>query len=482
MEDRYRILVIILLIVGSINFLVTATELLPYDYDLDYSEGFMIEDSQRLAETGELYPSPSLENGLESVKYTPFFYVLFSFLGSIFGFSFLMGRIISFLSLLGTLWISHLIVREYLPESNSPILLPLLILVPYLSMYTGLNIRVDMMAIFFSALGVLLFIKERLYLSLIPFTLAFFTKQTYIAGFAACCFYLWSQNDGLKGIERVKDREIRVQEYILKHKELTKLLLLYTTALLTGITILHYWSSGNFLTNIISANVGGWELRYDLLNWTTSVFFLLFSLTAYYLYIYRDKLLGTYFIFALVIALVQMLRGGAWVYPIMEPFVVSVIATTVLYHKHPLSPDKISLILLAQLVIFMVAPPVNGTVFDIKSFDERNSATDNKIISYIENSEKPLFTEHTGYQITQNIEPSPEIWGMYEQHSSNKVQTSQIQEFFKRKNYSIIATYLRIDNLPIENYIENNYKLEKEIQRNDMLLNEERWRIYKWTG
>lgn len=479
LDRKYEIVLGVLLLIGSLNTVMAFSDLVAYDYDIDYSEGFFIEDVQRLTGSGSLYVDPSLENGFESVKYPPLFYLAFGALAEIIGYGFLAGRLLSIAGGLASFMFIYLIARE--KTGKDLLVTPLLFLVPYLTLFSSVTIRTDMVALALSLGGVYMFTKDRVYGSMPFFVLSALTKQTFLAGFAAVFLYMFSQKISLEELQGINSANDVKQLYI-EYSKLWNFGAIYGIAGLASIALLQIVYP-HFMTNIFASNVGGFELRFDLLNWLHLTFLPVFGLAAYYIYIFRDRLLGFYLGSSSFFMLFQMTRGGAWIHSAVEPFAVAVICCSVLYEK--LKPIKVhrtvSLLLVVQAVIFLQAPFVSGNVFDVRNMDEINREADSRLSEEVAKQDK-VYTEHAGYLVTNDRQAPVEIWGMYEQYSSGGIDKEEVRTFFREKNYSSIAAYKRPDNLPIKEYLEQNYKVVDTVERRDLLLNREEWRIYRWTG
>lgn len=471
-------LLFVLVLLGALNFAWASTQLLPYEYDLDYSEGFALEDGQRLLTDQAFYPDPEMENGFESVKYPPVYYVLLAALSQLSGMTFLTGRFLNLAATVASLGAIYLIARR--ETGKKKLYIPLVFLAPYLTIFTGLTIRVDMLALAFSLAGVYLFIQDKHLFSAPFFILAFFTKQSFVAGFLACSVYLFSQVDWRNYLEKLRSVD-DLKQFIHEERDFIVFNSAYGFPVLLVFGFLALLSP-HFIQNIFSANVGGFSVRWDLLNWIHLTFLPVFGLTVYYLYIFRDRLMAAYFTISVVIMLVQLMRGGAWVYSVIQPFAISVICITLLYERAGPVRKYVSVILILQLLVFFQAPFASGNILDVSSMPEVNREADDRLSGYIEGAEGPVYSELAGFEIAEGREPSPEIWGVYEQYSSGKVNNTQIQNFFRDNNYSVIIAHKRLYRLPLENYTVENYDMVDKIVRNDMLMHEQHWQVYKWTG
>ncbi|MFB6147412.1 MAG: hypothetical protein ABEJ66_00870, partial [Candidatus Nanohaloarchaea archaeon] len=157
----------------------------------------------------------------------------------------------------------------------------------------------------------------------------------------------------------------------------------------------------DFLFNVLGANMGGFDVRLDLLNWLHLTFLPLAALSVYFLYVFRDRLLGYYLGFSTAVMLLQMMRGGAWVYTAIEPFAAAVICCGVLYHR--IRDTRfylpVAAVILLQLAVFLQAPFVSGNIFDIRTMDEKNRKADMALMSSVKGER--VFTEHAGYMLAE---------------------------------------------------------------------------------
>lgn len=465
----------LLLAISAGNFFYTSYSFLGYSYDVDYSEGFVLEDTERLLEEGKLYVEPKLENGFESVKYPPLYYLILAGFTKIFGLSFFTGRLVSILFALSSLMLIYLISREKSDLKFN--FVPLIFLSTYLTVFTATTLRTDMIALTFSLLGLYLFFKEKIIPSAFILSLSAFTKHSFISAFLAVSLYLLMETDWKEQYEKLSKRDFdRIfsdnREFFIFNS-----FFVVTTVSLLSMTSL--WS-GQFLTNILYANAAGFEIRWDLISWIHITMLPILSLGVYYLYIFRDNILGLYIGFSLIIAFLQMLRGGAWVYAMIEPFAVSIICVSILYSRLKPYRKFITSILIIQALIFLSAPMMDGNIFDMKNIVSENEQGDQIIHEAVK--EDKSFVEHAGYSFQTDKEYSPEIWSFYEQYSSGRINDKEALDFFKQKNYSNIIYYKRLDRLPLEEYIEENYELSGTVSRKDSLLHEEKWRIYTWKN
>lgn len=461
------------LLIGLLTFTWTALDLATYPYDLDYSEGFVLEDAKRFGSGGVLYPVPNLSNGFESVKYPPVHYVLLAGAAHITELSFPTARAINILATFLAVAILGLIVHR---KTGKRSLLPLLFLAPFATLFTGITIRADMLALLFSLLGLHTFLGGRRYAAAGLFLIAFFTKQSFVAGIAAAVVSL-SWRAEWRSILQVRSGQVLNEMRELRPA--LRLSLIYLLGLTAGILFCEVLL-GAFLENVFLANVGGLEVRWDLLNWVHVSFLPLFGLAAYYVFLHRDVLIGVYFLVALSMMLLQMVRGGAWVYAAIQPAAAAVLAVSLLHARTPPIRIHIQGILLFQIGIFFLAPIVSGPLFAMHTIDDLNRESDQRIATLVE--EHPsVYVEHIGYQLGTD-QRSPEIWGMYEQYEAGRITADDVRSFFRQQNYTRIITYKRLQYLPLDRYRQQHYTMTETIERQDTLLHTERWHVYALKG
>jgi len=475
MEKGYFLL-LALLIIGVGNFFLSTSALIDYSHDLDYSEGFTLEDGERLLNNQSFYPEPTLENGFESVKYPPVYYIILAALSQISGMKFFTGRLLNLAATIGSLVAIYFISAHKSREKKQ--FIPFLFVVPYLTIFTGLTIRVDMIALAFSLTGVYIFLKDKTMLSIPFFLLAFLTKQTFVAGFIACSIYLGFKinwNYYINNLRTFKQLKLLLQN----EKDFFVFNTTYFVSLILLIGILNFLYP-HFIQNIFSANMGGFKVRWELLNWLHLTFLPLSGLAIYYIFLYRDKLLAVYLGISSAIMAIQLMRGGAWIYVAIQPFAISVICVSTLYRKTPSICKYIDGVLILQLLIFFSAPLISGNIFGVSEMPAANQEADSKLVNYT--TKHNAYSELSGFEIATGDRISPETWSLYERYSSGKISKTEIRDFFRGKNYSALVVYKRFYKLPMNNYTEKNYRIVDKIIRKDTRMQDQHWRIYKWTG
>jgi len=172
-----------------------ASWLLSYPHQMDFGEGFTMGISKLWAEGNwnwDINQTPYL-----TMMYGPVFYMLTVPLIKVFGYSLMLGRIVEFGATIGSLVFILLIVKQLTKNWYVAMVTALLPLSIPIIRDWSFQARVDMLASMFSLAGVYVVIRFKgkgIYASLPLFLLAFFTKQTAIAGVIAVGLYLlWKE-------------------------------------------------------------------------------------------------------------------------------------------------------------------------------------------------------------------------------------------------------------------------------------------------
>ena len=224
---------IIFLIHGFIN--------LGFQFPLDYGEGPLLNQALRITQGQSLYPSSLSSPPYLISNYPPVFVIINAFFVWIFGPGLLIGRLISFLSTIGTAIFIFLTLRIFFPTHKTILLLPgaiLFLIIPYVLEWASL-FRIDMLALLFSMAGLYLVVREpqknqSIIFAGILFILSAFTRQSF--GFAGpLAAIIWTFT---------KDK-----------RQAIKLFLIYALGGLVVFGVLYWTTGGSFFFHIITANV-----------------------------------------------------------------------------------------------------------------------------------------------------------------------------------------------------------------------------------
>jgi hypothetical protein len=184
------LLFLIFSLYSSLNY---SYKVITFNYPLNYGEGIVLSSAIRFSE-GKIYLDIN-QPPYDVDTYPPVYYFFLSLLFPFFGKTLLAGRLLSFLSLVGTsilvFLISYKLGKNYIVSFISAAL----ILSSFPFNLWGNLVRVDTLGLFFLTLGICLLLYAKgiklLFASLISFFLAFFTRFDFILGiffFYACVF------------------------------------------------------------------------------------------------------------------------------------------------------------------------------------------------------------------------------------------------------------------------------------------------------
>lgn len=241
------------LVAGAVAFYYQAGIALKTDGEIDYGEGIVMWQAANVTEwTKAFHP---VENYPHNVfHYPPLFHLVSRFVNRFTGNLLVAGRLTSILSLIGTCLIAALLTIRVLPTAREPIARVMAALVAGTLIfmtpmwYWATLMRVDALAIFLSVSGVALFVLARRkralgFVAFALFVAAVYTKQTSLAGPAACLLLA----------------------YVEKPRYAIQLLVFSVSLGLAVLLLLHLATDGLFLRHIITYNQNPYHLT-GLLN------------------------------------------------------------------------------------------------------------------------------------------------------------------------------------------------------------------------
>lgn len=222
-------------------FLIHGLIVLGFSYPLDYGEGTMLNQSLRMAQGHPLYPTDITTPPYLIANYPPVFILLNGFFIWVFGPSLLIGRLVAFLSTIGTGIMIAFLIRHFHPNQGIfPGLVgaSLFLILPYVLQWSAYY-RIDTLALFFSVTGLYIAIKNPLenrsiLLAVLFFILAAYTRQSFgLAAPVAAAIWVWTKN----------------------RTQAIKLVLIYGISGLAIFGIIQFLSQGGFIFHIVEANV-----------------------------------------------------------------------------------------------------------------------------------------------------------------------------------------------------------------------------------
>ena len=242
-----RIVLTIFLSLGVLIFLIHGLIVLGFKYPLDYGEGPLLNQALRIVEGQPLYPHDIDTPPYIISNYPPVYVLINAILVALFGPHLLTGRLIAFLSTIGSALMIASIIRLFSkPKDNLPMLVgtSIFLATPYVLQWSPLY-RIDMLALFFSLFGLYVSVRDpdrnrNIYISAVLFILAAYTRQSFgLAAPLAAMVYVFTHNK----------------------RQALKFFLAYSIGGLAIFGLLYWLTDGAFFFHIITANVNpfNWE-------------------------------------------------------------------------------------------------------------------------------------------------------------------------------------------------------------------------------
>lgn len=242
-----KIVLTFFLSLAVLIFLIHGIIVLGFGYPLDYGEGPLLNQARNVVQGKPLYPADITTPPFLIANYPPVFVLINAFFIWVFGPSLFIGRLIAFLSTLGTAILIGLSINHFYPQKDY---LPSLtgvgvfLAIPYVLQWAPLY-RIDMLALLFSMAGLYLIIKnpekdKAIILASLLFILSVFTRQSYgLAAPLTAAIWIFTKN----------------------RKQAVKLMFYYTLGGLVLFGFLQWLTNGGFFFHTITANVNpfSWE-------------------------------------------------------------------------------------------------------------------------------------------------------------------------------------------------------------------------------
>lgn len=463
-----RVLVITLIMLNVVVFLTHSARTIFYPYPVNFSEGQTLGLSILLQQKGNYFfdinDLPFMHGA-----YPPVYPLIVLFFINIFGVTLTIGRIISFLSTIFIIFILFKIFNKAHQDKIHSFIVSLMFIAPFFVMRWSSTVRVDLLAIFFSFVGLYIyyFYYKKSYwrfLSIVFFILAFYTKQNAIAAPLSILIY-----------NIIEDR-----------KEFKKILLLYLAPLLSIFLLLNYLTIGQFYLHIITYTKFIPIQVFSIFS-NYQFFIRMFSVFLLILFFNKD-LLKKYNIFTIYFLinfffLFTISKPGSDSHYMIEPFLsLLVISGLIIIHWIKMSknmPYYKYLFPILLLQIFLMAP------FDVYSSILRSPLVpeghDGRTIInyYVKNAHGLVLSEDLGYLAINNL---PIIYETYQFAWMNKMglwDSTKLIEYCENKKFSMMI--LRGDILGVkgmEGCIIENYNLIKEVDTIESFSRPMRIKIY----
>lgn len=301
-------------------FFVDSAYRMYYPFQIDYGEGFLLEQAKTIIEGSSIYQeidSPPYR----VANYPPVYPYLVSLLLSFFGVSFMPGRLISFISTIVTGYLIYKIVSKLTNRRVGLTSSLVFFASPYIFSWGTLH-RVDMLALCFSLIGIyIIHSKEKELFSIPFFVLSLYTKQSFLAAPITIFFFLAAY----RGIRRA---------LFFAFLTISVYLLLFS--------IINFFTAGQFYLHTILYNANYYNIYQTIsffvkLLWTHGVVITLsfwFIASSFY-----NKeppqimLFCIYFVLSFLISVITIGKVGASINYFVEPIAASCILFGLAFKK-----------------------------------------------------------------------------------------------------------------------------------------------------
>ena len=427
-KSSNRFCSLIFITLGILNLLIIwFTVFIPKD--LDYEEGILLQLSNQFSKSGllsSLYPDPNAYP-LVVNNYTPLYLLVSSLSIKLLGLDMSALRLISFISLVGSLFILYLIIKRISDNRLVAIMLSLFFMT-YFGRKCFYLARVDMMETLLILLSIYFFLTPKIdrsrnyYFSLFFLILAIFTKQTAIFFLAAYLIIF-----------------LLYREY--KRFFLFGLLSLATMGLLTY--LLNCLTRGQFFTQAIYENYSYGLMAqqvYLLNNFLLQYRFLLLTALLSLFINYRDRQYQKiFFIFTITFlsAACCSLKPGAGYNYFIDVYILLLLLIAGLISK--LMKHRGTAIFVAALFLLQLFVLINSNYYELR-YDMKESQVYNKILKYIESENKMnIFSSYLSFGVKTKGLGIYDEYGYFQKLRQKRWKNDILINGCKRHDYSIVG-------------------------------------------
>ncbi len=471
-SSKLPILLIGLLTLSFLFYLIHCSAIISFPYDLDYYEGHELRNAVLLNEGNSIYTSLDEPPYVPST-YTPLYSIVAAALIKIFGVGFFTGRSLTFIA---SLIIGVLIFDMVKTKTNNTfigLISSFLFFSANCVYYWGAFFRVDMLAVMFSLLGFYIVSKHEhditpkyLWLSLIPFILAVYTKQSQVFALLAVSIWLF-----------FKDKKLSVKYF-------------GSFALICGVIFLfvNYITNGQFWLHLVEYQKVPW--RIGLIIGSNYYFLLYFSvlvvigLTYVINSLMREdgppSLFSLYFLITGFMTAILVGHVGSAVYYYIEFVAIACILVGFssvelfglrdelfkLGNQEELDHKKILLctLLIVQLLIFVNVPYVSvGETLRYPFYGytpRHDDLVKGQIVSsYISNSPGMVLIEEQGFAVINDKEIYFDFMQLNLLQRTGTFDSSQMQKDIENQKFSMIVLSCKCLSPNILTAIHENYEI-----------------------
>jgi len=367
----------------------------------------------------------------------PVFYILQNFTGG----TFFSGRLISLLSLFGSVIVCFLIIKYFTNSEKIALISLILLILPYSFFWSTIGIA-DCLMVFLSLLSIYLMLhKDKSFIILIASAfivfLSTFTKYTGFFVFLAIFIYLLSQ----------------------KRKHLVIFTSSYLLFVLFSFLIINISTNGSFYSSAFMFHLSkGWDTSTaKVINYIIFILpeipFIILSFLAI-----RKNLISLYFIANLTLGSVLFFKAGSanhYFLPLEASMIPIVGFSIKKFEKTKLKKLAFSLLSLQILIATVMC---SAYFYDFAKYSVEND--NQKILDLVNNSEGNVISEYVSFNILSGKTVIKESFDPFA-HSvflENGLWNDSVL-VGECKNVSVFMTSFRFDDFKdFMHYIENNYK------------------------
>ncbi|PIO00523.1 hypothetical protein COT72_00405 [archaeon CG10_big_fil_rev_8_21_14_0_10_43_11] len=439
---------------------------LSFPFDFTTAEGFVFAFSKNLSLGSTLYP-PLPAEGMPSINtYPPFFYALSALLMPLFSQAFVAGRIISFIASLGIGVLIYVIARKHHAKPVWAALFSFLFFASYFVMFWSAHNRVDMLALFFSVLGLFFISYKKDALGAFAFLFSLYTKHTFIAAPLAVFVYLFLY-------ERRRARVFFTMLFGLG------------LALFVALTLL---SNGEFVKHVfLYTSFGSSFDIYLFVSLVLSAPLLLF-LTYQYVRSSPHSLLGMYALFAFALLVFQAFNAGSSSNYALESLFISCIIGAVYLSAH-IKTERMKALLLfgiaAQVLLLSMGGavslnPLDGMRAAYSFFDAYPAFA--RLSVLVNQSTGPVLSEVGGVLFLAHSSGALDVWKLRTLVENGVLSQEELFLRCVEQKYSLIihtddlkyvpglsrcinATYIRIIAVPVLTYPPSRFQTRAHNQK-----------------
>jgi len=352
-----------------------------YPYQISYPEGFLLNQALAVAQGRPIYNSIA-DYPFLVANYPPVYPYLCGLFVKLFGVSFAWGRIISFLSVMACAYLIYLIVKRETDQERFAWLSALLFPGSVIVYNISTQCRVDMLGLLLSLSGLWFALKnidkKIMYISVLFFVAALFTKQTFAAAPIAFAVYLFFLNR-TRGFLYIA---IAVLSYSIVFLILNSL----TGGELYRHNVLYNANPYSFL---FAVKMYGSFLKTHLILFTLSLAYMVFSPV-------KKHILSLFSIYFIVAALIALTVGkiGSNINYFLELIAAASIMAGLCAHElaeNTRTHLVIPALIIAQLILFAHLPFVTG-----KTPSRNDRETEQRISAIIQAARGDIISEDAG--------------------------------------------------------------------------------------